>query len=93
MKYRALESFSGALSMHVGEVRELNNEDIIKDLLGAKYIEEVKPEKPNKENELQSEIEALKKQIEELTKVPDVPVENTNTEQETSKDVKPDESK
>jgi uncharacterized membrane protein YukC len=93
MKYRALESFSGALSMHVGEVRDLNNKDIIKDLLKAKFIEEVKPEKPSKEKELQSEIEALKKQIEELTKEPDAPVETDNTEQETSKDVKPDESK
>lgn len=93
MKYRALESFSGALSMHVGETRELNDNDVTKDLLRAKYIEEVKPEKPNIEKKLQDEIKELKKQIKELKKAPKTPVEKTNMEQKPSKDVKPDESK
>ncbi len=109
MKYRALVSFSGALSMHQGEVRELNNKATIKDLLKAKYIEEVK-EKPNKEEELQDkinlkdgEIEELKKQIAELTKVkekspePQPPVKpsgkKSDKPKKPKKDVKPDESK
>lgn len=100
MKYRALVSFSGALSMHQGEVRELNSKEIINDLLIAKYIEEVK-EEPNKEKELQEEIEQLKNQIEELKNSPVSAAEkienqtNTETSEEKSeKDVKSeDESK
>lgn len=93
MKYRALENFSGALSMHIGEEKELTNKAVIKDLLRAKYIEEVKPEKPNKEKELQSEIEELKKQIAELSKTPEIPAMEVNKDLEPPKDVNPDESK
>ena len=39
MKYRALVSFSGLVTMRKNEVRELADEAIIKDLLQAKYIE------------------------------------------------------
>jgi len=42
MKYRALISFVGLISMAKGETREINNKEIISDLLKAKYIEEVK---------------------------------------------------
>lgn len=42
MLYKARVSFSGLVTMHKGEVKELNDEEIIKDLLKAKYIEEVK---------------------------------------------------
>lgn len=46
--YRALVSFSGVISMYKGEVREITNKEVIKDLLQAKYIEEVKETKKNK---------------------------------------------
>lgn len=88
MKVKALESFSGAFSMYQGEVRELNNEATLKDLLKARFIEEVK-EEPNKEDELQKEIEELKKELEELKKLPATPDE----EPEPQKDVKSSESK
>lgn len=39
MKYRALVGFSGLVTMRKNEVRELTDEEIIKDLLKAKYIE------------------------------------------------------
>lgn len=42
MLYRALVSFSGLVSMTMGEVKEIKNEQIAKDLLRARYIEEVK---------------------------------------------------
>ena len=45
MKYKALKSFSGLVSMHKGEVKEITNKDIISDLLNAHYIEEVKTTK------------------------------------------------
>ena len=41
--YRALESFSGLISMYQNEVREIEDKEIIKDLLAAGYIEEYKP--------------------------------------------------
>lgn len=42
MVYRALVSFSGKLSMAMGEVREISNKPIVDDLLKAGYIEELK---------------------------------------------------
>lgn len=38
MAYRALRSFTGSLTMVKGEVREINNEAIVKDLLRSGYI-------------------------------------------------------
>ncbi len=46
MKIKALVSFSGAFSMYKGEIRECNDKVILQDLLQAKYVEEVKEEKP-----------------------------------------------
>ena len=43
--YKALKSFAGKVSMRKGEVKEINDKEIVKDLLNAGYIEEVKPEK------------------------------------------------
>ncbi len=48
MKYKALKSFSGLVSMYEGETREITDKDIISDLLQAKYIEEVKEAKMTK---------------------------------------------
>lgn len=42
MLYRALVSFSGSISMAMGEIRELTDKSIVKDLLKAGYIEEYK---------------------------------------------------
>ena len=47
--YRALVSFSGRISMAKGEVREISDKSMVKDLLSAKYIEEVMTEKPKSE--------------------------------------------
>lgn len=48
MKIKALVSFSGALTMHKGEIREYGVKAILSDYLQAGFIEEVKPEKPSK---------------------------------------------
>ena len=52
MKYKALVSFVGQISMAKGNITEISNKDIISDLLKAGYIEEVKikeePKKPAK---------------------------------------------
>ena len=41
MAYRATKSFSGLVSMVKGEVRELEDEGIVKDLLKSGYIEDL----------------------------------------------------
>lgn len=43
--HRALESFSGVISMHEGETREIEDAELVADLTKAGYIEEVKPER------------------------------------------------
>lgn len=48
MKYKALKSFSGLVSMAKGDVKEIKDNYIIFDLLQAKYIKEVKEEKTTK---------------------------------------------
>lgn len=44
MIVKALVSFVGKLSMMEGETRDIKDMTIVKDLLNAKYIEEVKTE-------------------------------------------------
>ena len=41
--YKAKVSFSGIISMSVGDVGEIADASIAKDLLKAGYIEEIKP--------------------------------------------------
>ena len=53
--YRALKSFSGLVSMRKGEVKEIKNEKIVKDLLRARYIEEVKTKAEPKTEIIKSE--------------------------------------
>ena len=43
--YKALISFSGKISMFKDQVREITDKELVKDLLKAGYIEEVKPTK------------------------------------------------
>ena len=45
MVYRAKVSFCGLVTMRKGEEKEIKDKDIVKDLLKAGYIEEVKTEK------------------------------------------------
>lgn len=55
MKYKALISFSGAISMTLGETREISDEYIIKDLLNAGYISEEKENKIEKSKKMKGE--------------------------------------
>jgi hypothetical protein len=41
--YKALKSFSGLISMAEGEVKDISDPIIVKDLVKAGYIEEVAP--------------------------------------------------
>lgn len=42
MLVKALRSFAGKISMHAGQIREIVDEEIAKDLLKAGHVEEVK---------------------------------------------------
>lgn len=42
MKIKALVSFAGAFSMYAGEIREVEKNEVVIDLINCKYIEEVK---------------------------------------------------
>lgn len=48
MMYRAKVCFSGLISMSKGEVKDIKDKEIVKDLLNSGYIEEVKPVKSKK---------------------------------------------
>lgn len=51
MLYKAKVSFTGKVTMAMDEVREITDQSIVKDLLKAGYIEEVKKKK-KKEDEV-----------------------------------------
>jgi hypothetical protein len=51
MKVKAKVSFSGLISMHEGEEREIENKVIYEDLLNAGYVDEVKSKKKVKADE------------------------------------------
>lgn len=46
MQYKALVSFSGLISMGLGEVREIKDKAVAKDLLEAGYVEQVGDDSP-----------------------------------------------
>lgn len=43
MKIKALVSFSGLISMGIGEERDITDNEVLNDLLSANYVEEVRP--------------------------------------------------
>ena len=44
--YKATTSFSGIVNMKKGDVKEINNEEVAKDLLRAGYVIELEESKP-----------------------------------------------
>ena len=46
MEYRALKSFAGVISMRRNEVKEIKDQDVVKQLLSGGLIEEVGGDKP-----------------------------------------------
>lgn len=49
--YKALKSFSGLVSMVSGEIKDISDPLVVKDLVKAGYIVEVKPAKTKAEVE------------------------------------------
>ena len=48
MKVKAKVGFSGAISMSIGQIREIEDKTLLSDLLQAGYVEEVKEVKDEK---------------------------------------------
>ena len=46
--YKAVKGFSGLVTMRKNEIKEIKDKGIVKDLLKAGYIIEIKPEKAKK---------------------------------------------
>ena len=55
MQYKAIVSFSGKLSMAMGQVREISDESLAKDLLKAGYIIPLKADKIAKTEDIKEE--------------------------------------
>ena len=67
MLVKATENFSGAVSMTIGQTRELSEGDILSDLLRAGYVEPVAPVQPSapKEEPEKEEESAPKEELEQ----------------------------
>lgn len=64
MKLKALKSFAGKISMYEGEVREVLDEAIAKDLLRAGHVEKAK----DVENSVEKSTSTPKKPVEKKKK-------------------------
>lgn len=61
--FKALKSFSGKVSMAKGQKKDIQDKEVIKDLLNAGYIEEIKEEV---KNEIKKEVKKVEKVIDEI---------------------------
>ena len=68
--FKALKSFSGKISMAKGQVKDIKDENIIKDLLNAGYIEEVKEEVSKVKKEVEKIETEVKEEIKEAVEKP-----------------------
>ena len=63
--FKALKSFGGKISMKKGEVKDINDEDIVKDLINAGYIEEIKEETKEIKEKIINEVKKIDEEIKE----------------------------
>lgn len=63
MKYKALVSFSGAVTASLKQIIEINDEEIAKDLLNAGYIKLVKDSQKTEEEVQRMKVSELTKEI------------------------------
>lgn len=68
MKVKALKSFGGKISMYAGEVRDIKDEYIVKDLLRAGYVEPEAQEAIIVEKPVEKPQETPKEVVEKSTK-------------------------
>ena len=77
MLVKALTSFGGKISMGAGEVREILDEEIAKDLLRAGHVVEVKAEKAKKPAEEPKDEPKQEEPAEEPAQESEAPAKNT----------------
>ena len=68
MKYKALVSFSGAVTASLNQIIEINDEEIANDLLNAGYITVEKNSKKTVKDSKKTEEEVQRMKVSELTK-------------------------
>lgn len=66
--YKALKSFCGKVSMKKGETKDIDDKNVIKDLLNAGYIEEIKNESKKIVTKAKEEIKNTEEKIEKEVK-------------------------
>ena len=66
--YKALKSFGGIVSMKKNEIKDINDENIINDLLNAGYIEEIKEEVKKIDTKVKDELKTLEEEVKTETK-------------------------
>ena len=66
--YKALKSFCGKVSMKKGETKDIDDINVIKDLLNAGYIEEIKNESKKIVTKAKEEIKNTEEKIEKEVK-------------------------
>lgn len=66
--FKALKSFCGKVSMKKGETKDLDDENLIKDLINSGFIEEIKDEIKKVDTEIKNEAEKIEEKIKKEVK-------------------------
>lgn len=66
MKVKATKSFVGVVSMNIGQVKDIQNKEVLDDLLKAGYVEKV-DEKPKAQPKAEPEAKATGKKAPKKT--------------------------
>ena len=66
--FKALKSFGGKISMKKGETKDINDENIAKDLLNAGYIEEIKKDVEKIDTKVKEEVKKTEEKVKEEIK-------------------------
>lgn len=61
--FKALKSFCGTISMKKNEIKDIDDKELIKDLLNAGYIEEIKEEVKKIDTKIKDKVETLEEEV------------------------------
>ena len=66
--FKALKSFCGKISMKKNEIKDIDDKELIKDLLNAGYIEEIKEQVKKIETKVKKEVKTIEEEVKEEVK-------------------------
>lgn len=66
--FKALKSFCGKISMKKNEIKDIDDKELIKDLLNAGYIEEIKEEVKKIDKKVKDKVETLEEEVKDEVK-------------------------